>query len=194
MPLKRLLSEVRACTICETALPLGARPILQLARTARLLIIGQAPGRKVHATGVPWNDASGDRLRDWIDLDKRIFYDQDRVAILPIGLCYPGSQPRGGDKAPRRECAPLWHARLLGHLPAIEATLLVGHHAQHFYLGSRGRETMTETVRAFRQYGPRFVPLPHPSWRSTLWMRENPWFETTVIPELRRIVRKATRP
>jgi uracil-DNA glycosylase len=194
MSLKRLLREVRACTICEAALPLGARPILQLASAARLLIIGQAPGRKVHETGLPWNDASGDRLRDWMGLDRAAFYDEARMAILPIGLCYPGSQPGGGDKPPRRECAPLWHARLLALLPAIETTLLVGHHAQRFYLGSTGRGTMTDTVRAFRHYGPRFVPLPHPSWRSTLWMRQHPWFEAEVIPELRRIVRRVTRP
>ncbi|WP_395715151.1 uracil-DNA glycosylase family protein [Reyranella sp.] len=194
MSLKRLLRRVRACAICETALPLGARPILQLAGAARLLIIGQAPGRKAHATGLPWNDASGDRLRDWMGLDRAAFHDEGRVAILPIGLCYPGSEPGGGDKPPRRECAPLWHARLLKHLPAIEATLLVGHHAQRFYLGSTGQATMTDTVKAFRQYGPRFVPLPHPSWRSTLWMREHPWFEAEVVPELRRIVRRAARP
>jgi len=193
MSLELLLRHGRVCTTCETALPLGARPILQLASSARLLIIGQAPGRKAHETGVPWNDVSGDRLRHWMGLDKATFYDESRVAILPMGLCYPGSEPNGGDKAPRRECAPLWHSRLLGHLTGVETMLLVGHYAQRFYLGSAGQGTMTDTVRSFRNYGPRFLPLPHPSWRSVVWVRKHPWFEATVIPELRKIVRMATR-
>lgn len=150
MPLTRLLHRVRACTVCEAALPLGARPVLQLAGAARLLIVSQAPGRKVHETGVPWNDASGQRLREWMEIDWSAFYDAERVAILPIGLCYPGSEPGGGDKAPRRECAPLWHARLLGHLSRVEHTLLIGHHAQRFHLGSARKGTMTDTIRSFR--------------------------------------------
>jgi uracil-DNA glycosylase len=194
MSLKRLLYHVRACTVCDAVLPLGARPVLQLTSRARLLIVGQAPGRKAHQTGIPWNDASGDRLRAWMGLDKATFYNESRVAILPMGLCYPGSDPGGGDKAPRRECAPIWHARLLAHISRVETTLLVGRYAQRFYLGSIGQATMTDTVRSFREYGPRFVPLPHPSWRSAIWMRKHPWFEETVIAELRKIVHKATRP
>jgi len=189
MSLRSLLRDVRACAACEGALPLGARPALQLARSARLLIISQAPGRKVHETGIPWNDASGDRLRDWIGLDRATFYDPARVAILPMGFCYPGSEKTGGDKPPRPECPPLWHARLLGHLPDVRLTLLVGQYAQRHYLGARWNGSMTETVRAFPAYGPRFLPLPHPSWRSVVWMRRHRWFEETVIPHLRRVVR-----
>jgi uracil-DNA glycosylase len=190
MSLDRLLHEVRACTACAD-LPLGPRPVLQVARSARLLIVGQAPGRKVHETGVPWNDASGERLRRWMGIDRSVFYDDECVAIVPIGLCYPGRDPAGGDKPPRRECAPLWQARLLEHLRHVRLTLLVGHHAQRFYLRSAGKHTMTDTVRSFRQYAPQFMPLPHPSWRSTLWMRQNPWFEARVLPQLRRTVRAA---
>ena len=193
MSLGRLLSAVRTCTAYND-LPLGPRPVLQIGKLARLLIVGQAPGRKVHETGVPWNDASGERLREWMGIDRTVFYDETRVAIVPIGLCYPGSDPRGGDKPPRRECAPLWHADLLAHLNNVRLTLLVGHHAQHFYLRSAGKGTMTDTVRAFREYAPRFMPLPHPSWRSTIWMRRNPWFEATVLPELRCTVRALIRP
>ena len=193
MSLKRLLQRVRACTVCAAALPLGARPVLQLAGPARLLIVSQAPGRKVHQTGVPWNDASGERLRHWMGVDRSAFYDEERVAILPIGLCYPGSEPAGGDKSPRPECAPLRHAPLLAHLSRVEHTLLIGHHAQRFYLGPARKPTMTDTVRSFCDYGPRFLPLPHPSWRSVVWMRQHPWFEETVIPELRKAVRRAMR-
>lgn len=189
MSLRSLLRDVRACAACEGSLPLGARPVLQLARSARLLIISQAPGRKVHETGIPWNDASGDRLRDWIGLDRATFYDPARVAILPMGFCYPGSEKTGGDKPPRPECQPLWHARLLGHLPDVRLTLLVGQYAQRHYLGVRWKGSMTETVRSFPAYGPRFLPLPHPSWRSAVWMRRHRWFEETVIPHLRRVVR-----
>lgn len=193
MTLSQLLHDVRACAVCQADLPLGARPVLQLAACARLLIVGQAPGRKVHETGVPWEDASGERLRQWLALDRSVFYDEQRVAIVPMGLCYPGRAPKGGDKPPRRECAPLWHARLLAHLPRAECTLLVGHHAQRFYLGAARKDTMTDTVRSFADYGPQFLPLPHPSWRSVIWMRRHPWFEAAVVPELRRIVRLATR-
>jgi uracil-DNA glycosylase len=190
MHLKRLLRDVRSCRICEADLPFGARPILQLSNTARLLIISQAPGSKVHKTGVAWNDASGDRLRDWIQLDRSLFYDETKVAILPMGLCYPGAGQNGGDKPPRPECAPLWHERLFTHLPDLQLTLLVGQYAQRHYLGSRRKNSMTETVRAFSEYGPQFFPLPHPSWRSVIWMRNHAWFEQAVIPELRQAVRK----
>jgi uracil-DNA glycosylase len=189
MSLKNLLRDVRACTVCQAALPLGPRPVVQAAPTARLLIVGQAPGRKVHATGVPWTDASGDRLRDWLKIDRATFYDAARVAIMPMGFCYPGATDSGGDRPPRRECAPLWHASLLGHLRQLRCTLLVGQYAQRYYLRSARKNTMTETVRAFAEYGPRFFPLPHPSWRSVVWMRQNRWFEESVIPGLREVVR-----
>ena len=191
MSLKRLLRDVRACQICLASLPLGPRPVLQAASSARLLIIGQAPGSKVHKSGVPWDDASGDRLRDWLKLDRSVFYDAARVAIVPMGFCYPGAGDSGGDKPPRPECAPLWHERLLGFLPDVRLTLLIGQYAQRHYLASERKATMTETVRAFSEYGPRFFPLPHPSWRSVVWMRNQPWFEQAVIPELRNAVRRS---
>jgi uracil-DNA glycosylase len=190
MTLTRLLREIRACQVCEADLPFGARPVLSLASTAQLLIISQAPGSKVHQTGIAWNDASGDRLRDWIGLDRSVFYDEKRVAILPMGFCYPGAGENGGDKPPRPECAPLWHERLLNHLPDRQLTLLVGQYAQRHYLGSGRKGSMTEAVKAFSEYGPQFFPLPHPSWRSLIWMRKNPWFEQVVIPELRKAVQK----
>jgi uracil-DNA glycosylase len=191
MSLKRLLRDVRACQICSAALPLGPRPVLQVASSARLLIIGQAPGSKVHQSGVPWDDSSGDRLRDWLKLDRAVFYDAARVAIVPMGFCYPGAGDSGGDRPPRPECAPLWHERLLGFLPDVRLTLLIGQYAQRHYLASERKATMTETVRAFSGYGPRFFPLPHPSWRSVVWMRNHPWFEEVVIPELRKAVRRS---
>ncbi|MDP1840886.1 MAG: uracil-DNA glycosylase family protein [Reyranella sp.] len=189
MTLKGLLREVRACAICEAELPFGPRPVVRLASSARLLIISQAPGKKVHETGIAWNDASGDRLRDWLGVDRSIFYDEARVAILPMGFCYPGVEEAGGDKPPRPECAPRWHARLLRHLPDVRLTLLVGQYAQRHYLRSTRKGSMTETVRAFPEYGPQFLPLPHPSWRSVAWMRKHPWFEQTIIPHLRSVVR-----
>jgi uracil-DNA glycosylase len=139
----------------------------------------------VHETGVPWNDASGDRLRAWLGVDRDRFYDERRIAIMPMGFCYPGTDAGGGDRPPRPECAPHWHARLRAFLPAVELTLLVGSYAQAHYLGSRRRASMTETVRAFRDYLPDFLPLPHPSWRNTGWIKRNPWFERELLPELR---------
>jgi uracil-DNA glycosylase len=183
--LDNLLRDVRACRLCVEHLPLGPRPVLRMASTARLLIIGQAPGTKVHETGIPWNDRSGDRLRQWLAIDRDIFYDESRIAIMPMGFCYPGVDKNGGDLPPRRECAPKWHARLRGQLPGIELTLLVGSYAQAHYLGERRKGTMTETVGAWRDYGPEFLPLPHPSWRNTGWLKKNSWFEKELVPELR---------
>jgi uracil-DNA glycosylase len=188
MSLKRLLRDVRACRTCAASLPLGPRPVLCLARSARLLIIGQAPGRRAHDSGVPWNDASGVRLRDWMMIDVEDFYDESRIAVLPMGFCYPGAGESGGDKPPRPECTQLWHGRLLNYLPNLRLTLLVGQYAQRHYLGSRRKGSMTETVRAFSEYGPRIFPLPHPSWRSRFWMQKNPWFEKVVLRELRKAV------
>jgi uracil-DNA glycosylase len=176
--------------VCAAHLPLGPRPVLRGSATARLLIVGQAPGTRVHATGIPWNDPSGDRLRQWLDLDRERFYDEARIAIVPIGLCYPGTYPRGGDLPPRPECAPLWHPKLRPALPDLRLTLLVGQYAHAFYLGGRRRRSLTETVRAWREYLPEFLPLPHPSWRTTRWLQLNPWFEADVLPELRRRTRQ----
>jgi uracil-DNA glycosylase len=191
MSLPRLLREIGACRKCETELPHGPRPILRVSGSARLLIISQAPGSKVHQTGVPWNDASGNRLRDWMGLDHSMFYDQTKIAIVPMGFCYPGAAPSGGDMPPRPECAPLWHERVLDHLPHLQLTLLVGQYSQKRYLTSGRKGSMTETVKAFAEYGPKFFPLPHPSWRSGIWMQRQPWFEQETIPWLRRAVQRA---
>lgn len=177
-----LLSDVAACRICADALPLGPRPVVRLDPRARLLIIGQAPGTRVHETGLPWNDRSGDQLRAWLGLDRAAFYDQSRIAIMPMGFCYPGRDKNGGDAPPRPECAPHWHPRLRPQLKAVRLTLLVGAYAQARYLGTR---TMTETVRGFAAFGPDFFPLPHPSWRNTAWQKRQPWFAAEVLPALR---------
>ncbi|MFQ5784328.1 MAG: uracil-DNA glycosylase family protein [Alphaproteobacteria bacterium] len=180
-----LLAEVRACRACAAHLPLGPRPVLRAESTARLLIVGQAPGTRVHASGIPWNDPSGDRLREWMEIDRDTFYDAARIAILPMGFCYPGRDASGGDRPPRPECAPLWHVQLGALLPEIELTLLVGRYAQAYYLGERNGATVTETVRTWRGLLPEFLPLPHPSWRTRGWAARNPWFGTEVVPALR---------
>jgi len=183
--LDTLLQQVRACRLCETHLPLGPRPVVQISATARVLLIGQAPGTKVHASGRPFTDPSGDRLRDWMGIDKDTFYDANRLCIMPMGFCYPGTLPRGGDAPPRPECAPEWHDRLRAQMPAVELTLLVGQYSQRRYLKGRAAKTLTETVRRFRDVSPALLPLPHPSWRNTAWMKKNPWFEEEVVPHLR---------
>ena len=187
--LKRILAEARACRLCEAQLPLGPRPVRRAATGARLMIIGQAPGTRVHETGIPWNDRSGDRLRDWLQLPREVFYDERRIAIVPMGFCYPGVDANGGDRQPRPECAPRWHAPLRAALPKVELTLLVGMYAQRHYLGRQRQATLTETVRHWRDYAPDFVPLPHPSWRNTAWLKKHPWFETDLLPELRKRVK-----
>ena len=186
--LDRLLEKVEACRICEAHLPLGARPVVRAKRGARIAIIGQAPGTKVHESGIPWDDASGDRLRDWLRMDKETFYDPARIAIVPMGFCYPGRFERGGDRPPRPECAPEWHAPIFAHLPNIELTLLVGMYAQGYYLGDRAGKTLTATVANWRAYLPDCIPTPHPSWRTTGWQKKNPWFERELLPELRKRV------
>lgn len=182
--LASLLAELRACRICAAELPLGPRPVLRASASARLLIVGQAPGTKVHKTGIPWNDPSGGRLRTWLSLNRDQFYDESRIAIIPMGFCYPGREGKGGDLPPRKECASQWHAVLLAQLPHIRLTLLVGQHAQRYYLGNRRKESVTETVRAWQAYLPEFFPLPHPSFRNLRWLKLNPWFEAEVVPEL----------
>jgi uracil-DNA glycosylase len=177
--------EALACRVCEAVLPLGPRPVFRVSDTARVLIIGQAPGTKVHLTGVPWNDASGERLREWLLMDRDLFYDATRIAIVPMGLCYPGRLPNGGDAPPRRECAPLWLDRFIRLMPQVRLTLLVGSYALRHRLG---KGAMTERVRGFRELGPAVVPLPHPSWRTTAWQRRNPWFDEELLPVLRHAV------
>ncbi len=191
---RRLLAEIRSCTVCAPFLPLGPRPVVRGRPSARLLIISQAPGRLVHETALSFNDRSGDRLRAWLALDRETFYDEARVAIMPIGFCYPGRDAKGGDLPPRPECAPLWHARLLASFPAVELTLLVGSYAIGYYLaGSRSR-SMTETIARWRDFLPEYFVLPHPSWRTTRWLRDHPWFENEAVPELRARVANALSP
>ncbi|MEQ9200499.1 MAG: uracil-DNA glycosylase family protein, partial [Rhodospirillales bacterium] len=180
-----LLRDIRACRICEEHLPLGPRPVVVAEKSARILIIGQAPGTAVHASGVPWDDPSGDRLRDWMSLGKEAFYDPARIAIMPMGFCYPGRLPKGGDAPPRPECAPHWHDRLRAQLPQIELTLLVGSYAQNHYLHDDRSRNMTQTIRNWRDLGPGLLPTPHPSWRSGIWLKKNPWFEAELLPVLR---------
>ena len=186
--LDNLLRDVRGCTLCAAELPLGPRPVLRGMASARICIVGQAPVIRVHESGIPWNDPSGKRLRAWLDLDDETFYDERRIAIVPMGFCYPGTMANGGDFPPRPECAPQWHPHLRDAFSNVELTLLVGSYAQAYYLGRNRKRTMTETVRAWRNYLPDFLPTPHPSWRTTSWQKKNEWFDTEVIPEMRRRV------
>jgi uracil-DNA glycosylase len=181
-------AEALACRRCEAFLPLGPRPVFRVSATSRILIIGQAPGTKVHMTGLPWNDPSGDRLRGWLRMDRALFYDATRIALVGTGLCYPGRLPRGGDAPPRPECAPLWLDRFTRLLPEVRLTLLVGSYAQRHRLG---KAAMTERVRRFAELAPEIIPLPHPSWRTTAWERRNPWFAETLLPTLRQTVEAA---
>ena len=182
-----MAAQARACTRC-TDLPLGPRPVLRVSATARLLIVGQAPGTKVHTSGVPWDDASGDRLRRWLGMDRATFYDERRIAIIPTGLCYPGRLTNGGDAPPRAGCAAHWHPRLLPLLAGLRLTLLVGTYAQAFALGPGN---MTDRVRDFRRLLPQYFPLPHPSWRTVGWEKRNPWFAAEALPALRDAVAAA---
>lgn len=185
--LEQLLARARACRQCEANLPLGPRPVLRAHPSAKLLIVGQAPGTRVHASGVPWDDGSGIRLRDWMGVTPDVFYDERRIAIIPMGFCYPG-KGKSGDLPPRPECAPAWHAPLLAHLRNVELVLLVGRYAQMGYLGQNCKPTLSETVQAWREYLPRYLPLPHPSPRNQAWWKHRPWFEAELVPELRRRV------
>ena len=181
--LDTLLAEVRACTLCAKHLPHGVRPVVQLHAQARILIVSQAPGRRVHGTGVPFDDASGDRLRHWMGVTREDFYRPERTAILPMGFCYPGSGA-SGDLPPRPECAPAWRERLLERLRHLELTLVLGRYALGYHLPD-APAPLTETVRRWRTYWPSVIPLPHPSPRNNLWLRRNPWFEAELLPSLR---------
>lgn len=194
----RLLGEIRACRICVECpaakpLPHEPRPVAVLSSRARILICGQAPGTRVHASGIPFDDPSGDRLRDWMGIDRSVFYDAERIAILPMGFCFPGQDAKGGDLPPRRECAPAWRERAMSAMPQVELLLAIGQYAQAWHLRGRQRPSLTETVNAWRDIlsageRPAVLPLPHPSWRNNGWLRKNPWFEEELVVELRRRV------
>ncbi len=188
--LKKLLTEIRACQVCAAHLPHAPNPIARAHANARLLLIGQAPGRRVNESGIPWNDPSGDTLREWLQLTREQFYDERLVAIVPSGFCYPGTG-KSGDLPPRPECAPLWHAPLLAAMPKIKLTLLIGSYAQANYLKENIQPTLTETVANYAAYLPQFLPLPHPSPRNRLWLKRNPWFADEVLPLLQKRVRAA---
>lgn len=182
-----LLNEIRSCTICAQFLPEGPRPIVAGSSQSKLLIIGQAPGRRVHESGIPWNDPSGDHLRSWLNMDKDTFYDENSVALMPMGFCYPGTG-KSGDLPPRPECAENWHFKMIEGLNGVKLTLLVGQYAQKYYLQKRFKSNLTETVRSYKEFEPEFLPLPHPSPRNRIWMKKNAWFEKEVLPLLQKRV------
>lgn len=185
--LEQLLVEIRKCTFCEEHLPNGANPVLMADSSAKILIVGQAPGIRVHNTGIPWNDPSGNRLRQWMNVDKETFYDTARIAIVPMAFCYPGTGVRG-DLPPRKECAQLWHEKLLALLPNIKLTLLFGMYAQKYFLGKRRKKNLTETILNHQEYLPEYLPMVHPSPRNHGWHKKNPWFEAELVPILQRKV------
>lgn len=191
---KELLNDVRQCTLCREALPNPPRPVLQASRQARLLIVGQAPGRRVHDTGLPFNDPSGDRLRTWMGIDREVFYDERKVAIVPMGFCYPGTS-KSGDNPPRPECAPTWRQAIMAGLDNVELTLAIGQYAQAWHLGQGKRKrSVTEVVADWESFWPEVIPLPHPSPRNNLWLRRNPWFEDQVVPKLKARVKLLLAP
>lgn len=186
--MEKLLEEIRNCRICEKELPLGPKPVLRAHRESKILVVGQAPGTKVHASGVPWDDASGKELRRWMGVEPSLFYTEKIFGIVPMGFCYPG-RGKGGDLPPMPICAPTWHSLLRRHMPKVELTLLIGQYAQGYYLGKGREKNLTETVRNYQKYLPDFFPLVHPSPRNKLWQKRNPWFDEEVIPVLRERVR-----
>lgn len=185
MSLDQFLADIRACRACEGELPHEPRPVVRVSRDTRLLICGQAPGRRVHESGLPFDDPSGDRLRSWLGVDRETFYGDPAFGVAAMAFCFPGTDPKGGDYPPPRRCAALWRRPLLKRLPKVELTLLVGRHAQVWALGDRAGSTVTDTVAAWRDYLPAYLPMPHPSWRNTAWLRRNLWFEDEVTPYLR---------
>jgi uracil-DNA glycosylase len=190
--LAQLAAQARACTLCVPHLALGPRPVFQVAEQARILIAAQAPGTKVHACGRPFTDASGDRLRDWMEIDELTFYDPTKLAILPMGFCYPG-RGKSGDLPPREECAVAWRQQFLERLPNIKLTLVIGQYAQRWHLGDQRARTLTETVSRWKTFVPSAIPLPHPSPRNNIWLKKNPWFNEDLVPELRKHVVCALR-
>ncbi|WP_417872343.1 uracil-DNA glycosylase family protein [Xanthomarina gelatinilytica] len=181
--MKNLLKDIRQCTICEAHLPLGSRPIVSAHKDSKIVIIGQAPGTSVHKTGIPWDDPSGKQLRNWLNVTENIFYDETKIALVPMGFCYPG-KGKSGDLPPRPECAPQWHQKLLDQMPNLQLVILIGMYSQKYYLKEKAKRTLTETVAEYKTYLPNYFPLPHPSPRNRFWLTKNPWFEKEVIPEL----------
>ncbi|MFT5763726.1 MAG: uracil-DNA glycosylase family 4 [Saprospiraceae bacterium] len=188
MSIKNLKENIKGCTICTKHLPLGPRPVVSFSPQSKILIIGQAPGTKVHNSGIPWDDASGKRLREWMNLSDVDFYDTSKIAIVPMGFCYPG-RGKSGDLPPRKECAPEWHHRIMAYLPDLQLTLLIGQYAQRYYLQKRIKANLTQTVENFEAYLPDYFPLVHPSPRNQIWMKRNTWFEESVIPVLQKKVK-----
>lgn len=188
--MKTLLHNIKQCTICKDHLPLGPRPVVTAHPDTKIVIIGQAPGTKVHASGIPWDDASGKQLRKWLDVTKQDFYDDTKFAIIPMGFCYPG-RGKTGDLPPRPECAPQWHELLLNELKNVTLIILIGMYAQKYYLGKKAKPTLTETVKHYNEYLPNYLPLPHPSPRNRFWLTKNPWFQVEIVPELRTRIKKA---
>jgi uracil-DNA glycosylase len=186
--LTALLRDIRACRLCASHLPHGVRPVLRMSATARLCIAGQAPGLRVHKSGVPYSDPSGERLRAWMGIDHDKFYDERLVAIVPMGFCFPGYDEAGADLPPRPECVRAWHDRLFAAGPRFDLVLAIGTYAHRYHLKGQPKKTVSETVRAWRDYGPTVVPLPHPSWRNNGWLKKNPWFESELLPYLRKRV------
>ncbi len=189
--MESLLENIKQCTICQDHLALGPRPVVSAHPDSKIVIIGQAPGTKVHASGIPWDDASGKQLRKWLDITDEDFYDEKKFAIIPMGFCYPG-KGKTGDLPPRPECAPQWHKPLFDELKNVDLVILIGMYAQNYYLGKQAKKTLTETVANFKEYLPKYLPLPHPSPRNRFWLTKNPWFEVEVLPELRKRVKKFT--
>lgn len=187
---QKLLKDIRACTACADDLPHDPRPVLRASTSARICIVGQAPGTRVHASGIPFDDPSGDRLRDWLGVDRDTFYDESRIAIVPMGFCFPGLDAKGGDKPPLKRCAKLWRTQLFETLGEIDFTVVIGTYAQSWHLGKARKKTLTETVAAWRDYMPSAITLPHPSWRNNTWLKKYPWFEADVLPVLRAEVAK----
>jgi len=188
--LKSLLKNVRQCRVCvgediAKPLPHDPRPIVRGTTKAKICIAGQAPGTRVHASGIPFDDPSGDRLREWLGVDRDTFYDESKFIIAPMGFCFPGLDAKGGDLPPRKECAPLWREQLFEALPNVQLTLVIGQYAQAWHLGKSRKKNLTETVTHWRDYMPTHLPIPHPSWRNNVWLNKHPWFETDVLPELR---------
>lgn len=189
--MQKLLSEIRGCEVCKAYLPLGPRPIVAAHSNSKIVIIGQAPGTKIHRTGVPWDDPSGKQLRKWLGITNEVFYDESKIALVPLGFCYPG-KGKSGDLPPRTEYAPLWHEPMLDKMPNLELVILTGMYAQNYYLGKAAKRTLTETVASFESYLPKFLPIPHPSPRNRFWLTKNPWFEERVAPELQRRISEIT--